>query len=330
MPEVVSTAAVELQAWAASLGLVNAVLLLTSLALCAFSASGLLVIDRREALEGRIDSLRLATTERAKVAVPTRRFALTVMRDLGHWVAASAAVGENEAAKMARALGKAGLRDRQALPTFVGSKVLLLAAALILLWVYLEVEHLLLDPALARVPVLVGAGVLGWRLPDMLVGYLGRRRTEKIENAMPDALDLLIICAEAGIGLEQGLAQISRELASAHPQVAEELATTVAEMRVLSDRREALENFADRVNLPAIRSLVSTLVQTIKYGTPLAQSLRVLSAEMRMTRMAKFEERANRLPVLLTMPMLAFIMPPLFIVLVGPAILRIIDSFSKF
>ena len=146
---------------------------------------------------------------------------------------------------------------------------------------------------------------------------------------MPDGFDLLVICAEAGLSLDAALERVSRELADASPELADELGLAAVELSFLPDRTKALENLAERVPLPGMRALINTLVQTERYGTPLSQSLRVLSAELRHERMMRAEEKAARLPAILTLPMIVFIMPALFIVLIGPAILQVIDQLAK-
>ena len=138
-----------------------------------------------------------------------------------------------------------------------------------------------------------------------------------------------MICAEAGLSLDTALNRVADEMAVSAPELADELALTSVELNFLPERRMALGNLAKRVDLPAIRGVVNTLIQTEKYGTPLAQSLRVLSAEFREQRMLKAEEKAARLPATLTVPMIMFILPTLFIVLVGPAMLGVYDQMSK-
>jgi tight adherence protein C len=145
---------------------------------------------------------------------------------------------------------------------------------------------------------------------------------------MPDALDLLVVCAEAGLSLDQAIDQVSRDLRLSHPEVAEEFEITAAEMRVAPDRGAALDSLVRRTNLETLRSITATLTQAIRFGTPLAESLRVLAAEMRTARILKIEERAARLPVLLTIPLLCFILPALFIVIGTPVVLRIYDFFK--
>jgi tight adherence protein C len=142
-------------------------------------------------------------------------------------------------------------------------------------------------------------------------------------GGLPDALDLFVICTEAGLSLDAAVTRVGREIGGSCPELADELGLTAIELGFLPDRRDALLNLARRVAAPQVRGLVNTLVQTEKYGTPLAQSLRVLAAEFRDTRMMKAEEKAARLPAILTVPMIAFILPPLFVVLLGPAIVQV-------
>ena len=132
------------------------------------------------------------------------------------------------------------------------------------------------------------------------------------------------------LSLDAMLKRVSDEFAMTSPELAEELQLTSLEVGFLPDRRQALQNLNTRTNLPGIRGVVNALIQSDKYGTPLSQSLRVLSAEFREERMLRAEEKAARLPAMMTVPMIIFILPPLFIVLIGPAILRVIDALSKF
>jgi tight adherence protein C len=172
-------------------------------------------------------------------------------------------------------------------------------------------------------------GVLfGFYAPIIYLRNTAAKRGKSIKLALPDGLDLMVICAEAGLSLDATLARVSRELGNGSPELGEELAMTAAELTFLPDRRLAFDNLNARTNSDGIRAVVNTLQQTAKFGTPLAQSLRVLAAEMRAARMTRAEEKAARLPALLTVPMILFILPTLFIVLLGPAALGIIDTFA--
>jgi tight adherence protein C len=142
-----------------------------------------------------------------------------------------------------------------------------------------------------RLLLIIGGAGLGWLLPDIIVKNKAQRRAEILRKAMPDALDLMVICAEAGLGLDSALDRVGKEIGMSCPELAEEIGLTSVEMNFLPDRHTALRGLAERVPLPSVNALVNTLIQTEKYGTPLAQSLRVLSAEMREERMMKAEEK---------------------------------------
>jgi tight adherence protein C len=171
--------------------------------------------------------------------------------------------------------------------------------------------------------------IAGFFAPQLVMSNAITKRQLELTKALPDALDLLVICAESGLSLDAGLDRVSKEIAEATPALAEELELTSIELGFLPERRQALINLNRRTNLPAIRAVVNTLVQTEKYGTPLSQSLRVLSQEFRDQRMMRAEEKAARLPATLTVPMIVFILPVLFIVLIGPAIIGVMDSMKS-
>ena len=144
-----------------------------------------------------------------------------------------------------------------------------------------------------------------------------------------DALDLLVICAEAGLSLDQAIDQVAHDMRAANPAVADEFATTAVEMRVLTNRGEALENLVHRTGVASLRGITATLTQAIRFGTPLAESMRILAAELRTERLARLEERAARLPVLLTIPMMMFILPCLLMVIGTPVALRVGDTLRQ-
>ena len=173
-----------------------------------------------------------------------------------------------------------------------------------------------------------GFALFGYALPGILVKNTISKRYAAIRKALPDALDLLVICTEAGLNLDSGLDRVCREISNSAPELADEFGLTSIELGFLPDRKEAMLNLAKRVDFQAMTTLVNTLLQTEKYGTPLAVALRVLSAEMREERLMKAEEKAARLPAIMTVPMIVFILPTLFIVLIGPAVLTAIDAFS--
>jgi tight adherence protein C len=161
------------------------------------------------------------------------------------------------------------------------------------------------------------------------VKALANRRTAAVENGLADALELLVVSVEAGLALEDALDRIVVEMKRGQPILAEELAITSADLKILPSRDQALTNLAERVDVPSVRSVVSTLSQTMRYGTPLAQAMRVVAAELRNDMLLKLEERANKMPVLLTIPMIVFIMPSVFLIIGGPAFLHLMDIFFK-
>lgn len=183
--------------------------------------------------------------------------------------------------------------------------------------------------ASARLLLLLGAVVAGFYAPDLYLSNRAAKRRVALARQLPDGLDLLVVCAEAGLSLDVALTRVAEEIGKSAPELAEEFGLTAVELNFMPDRRQALANLGRRVDLPAVRGVVNTLIQTEKYGTPLAQSLRVLASEFREERLLRAEEKAARLPAILTVPMIVFILPALFIVLVGPAILDVYDNLIK-
>ena len=173
------------------------------------------------------------------------------------------------------------------------------------------------------------AGVLvgSYKAPDLWLSNKVKKRSNAIRKGLPDALDLLVICAEAGLTVDAAFGRVARELGKAYPELGDEFGLTAIELGFLNERRQAFENLATRVDLEAVRGVVTTMIQTEKYGTPLASALRVLSAEFRNERMMRAEEKAARLPAIMTVPLILFILPVLFIVILGPAACAIKDSF---
>ena len=173
------------------------------------------------------------------------------------------------------------------------------------------------------------AGVVGgsYKSPDIWLKNKITKRSHAIRKGLPDALDLLVICAEAGLTVDAAFGRVSRELGKAYPELGDEFGLTAIELGFLAERRHAFENLANRVDLEAVRGVVTTMIQTEKYGTPLASALRVLSAEFRHQRMMRAEEKAARLPAIMTVPLILSILPTLFVVILGPASCSINDSF---
>jgi tight adherence protein C len=232
-------------------------------------------------------------------------------------------------AEQARALlMRAGIRSQDAIVGYLFALVCMPILFGLLVVCNNYALHLVpIPPRFQLIATMIGV-VAGFYAPKTYLQNAATKRAKVLQLALPDGLDLMVICAEAGLSLDATLVRVSRELANSWTELAEELGITAAELTFLPDRRMALDNLNNRTNSEAIRSVVNTLLQTAKFGTPLAQSLRVLGSEFRAQRMTKAEEKAARLPALLTVPMIVFILPTLFIVLLGPAALGIIDVFS--
>lgn len=225
-------------------------------------------------------------------------------------------------------LAQAGWRSKEALATYLFARISLpiLLGVLGLLYGIVKNPY---DWSLAGgIAAAAGAAFFGYILPGVVLKNQTNKRYAVIRKALPDGLDLLVICTEAGLNLDSGLDRVCREVSNSAPELADEFALTAIELGFLPDRREALMNLSARVDFQSMNTLVNTLLQTEKYGTPLAVALRVLSAEMREERLMKAEEKAARLPAIMTIPMILFILPALFIVLIGPAVLQALDAFS--
>lgn len=230
---------------------------------------------------------------------------------------------------IAERLARAGWRSKEGVVVFLFFKLCLpfvFGGAGVLLF---RVLGLLALPPLAANLVPLAAVLVGFYAPDVFVKNAITKREKALQKGLPDALDLLVICAEAGLSLDVALSRVSREMAGSAVEVADEFGLTAVELSFLPERRKALENLGKRCQLASMQGVVNTLLQTEHYGTPLAHSLRVLSSEFREERMLKAEEKAAKLPAVLTVPLILFIMPALIIVLIGPGILRAIDGLSR-
>ena len=279
---------------------------------------------RLEDVMHRKETLRqgaLATARRGRQRMTT----VGVMRET---VTRLNLLRSKHATEARNALAQAGIRSRDAMVAYLFARITLPFLFGFLLLIDSKVLHVLPIPPQYGVVASLAGVLIGFYAPTVYLRNAAAKRAKNIKLALPDGLDLMVICAEAGLSLDATLARVSRELGNGAPEIGEELAMTAAELTFLPDRRLAFDNLNARTNSDGIRAVVNTLLQTAKFGTPLAQSLRVLAAEMRTARMTRAEEKAARLPALLTVPMILFILPTLFIVLLGPAALGVIDTFA--
>lgn len=230
-----------------------------------------------------------------------------------------------ERGRLAKLMAEAGLRRT---PVEYGIAVKAVAGiVLALVGVFLvPVLFPSMPDILGTVSGIAGGALAGWRLPDLILAQMASWRQDRIDKGIPDALDLLVVCAEAGLALETAMDRIGNEMKNSHPHLAEELLMTSAEIRLLPERVQALENFAIRTGVMSARVIATTLSQTLRYGTPLSQALRILANEMRTNRLLIFEAKAGKLPVVLTVPMILFILPCIFFVVGGPAFVNLFQT----
>ncbi len=234
------------------------------------------------------------------------------------------------AAIAAKKLVQAGFRSNDAVALYLFAKLCLpLCFGLAAAFLFYGVDYMSLDPDLKPFAA-IGGVLAGFYAPEMFVRNATGRRRDCLVSALPDALDLMVICTEAGSSMDATFARVAEEIRPSTPEMAEEIELTGIELGFLPERRQALENLSERTGLKHIEALVSTLIQTEKYGTPLAESLRILARELRDERLMKAEAKAARLPATLMIPMVLFILPVLFIVLIGPGALKILDGLGDY
>ncbi|MEL7544274.1 MAG: type II secretion system F family protein [Pseudomonadota bacterium] len=179
---------------------------------------------------------------------------------------------------------------------------------------------------LIKLAISLGAGYVGLYLPTVFVKNIIQKRQDSVSKAFPDALDLLLICVQSGMSVEAAFGKVSQEIVAQSLELGEELTLTTAELSYLPERRQAFENLGKRTGLPAIKATVTALIQAERYGTPVSQALRIMAKENRDMRMSEAEKKAAALPPKLTVPMIVFFLPVLFIVILGPAAIRVSRS----
>jgi tight adherence protein C len=258
--------------------------------------------------------------------IKQRRSLLSILGGLLRAIEVSGIVNSlaspKDKAQVERTLAPFGIPAATAHAILVATKLvfLILAPAVAIGWHYLSERQ-----GSILLPLMIGAAA-GIMLPNMIVSQLRKRNQNILNRAMADTLDLLVVCAEAGLGLESAIDRVAADLRKATPEMAMEFAQLSQEMRMMPDRSQAMERFAERAEVEGLRRLASTLAQAMRYGTPLGQALRALAADQRQDRMTRLEEKAARLPALLVVPLIVFILPPLFLVLVGPSMLQLFDA----
>ncbi|MBW9063318.1 type II secretion system F family protein [Rhizobium herbae] len=230
--------------------------------------------------------------------------------------------------KTVNRLKSAGYRSQNALNVFLVARVSLPFLFLGVGAFYIfGLGYLGEKPLPMRILAVIGTGYLGFYAPNIFISNAVSKRQQSIRRAWPDALDLLLICVESGISMELAMRRVADEIATQSAPLAEELVLTVAELSFLPDRRMALENLGTRTGLEEVKAVMQALIQADRYGTPIAQALRVLAQESRDRRMNEAEKKAAALPPKLTVPMILFFLPVLIAVILGPAGIQVSDKF---
>ncbi|MET0530930.1 MAG: type II secretion system F family protein [Microvirga sp.] len=228
-----------------------------------------------------------------------------------------------ENGELAQRLRMAGYRGQGPVITFLAIRAIAPIVMVLVTTLYVFVILRLQHPLFIKIGIVVAAAWIGYFAPLLYVKNKVTKRQEAVRRSWPDALDLLLICVECGMGIESALRKVSEEIGSQCIELAEELSLTTAELSYLQDRRKAYENLADRTGLDGVKGVVTSLIQSEKYGTPLSHSLRVLAQENRDMRMSEAEKKAASLPPKLTVPMILFFLPVLFAIIITPAIIQI-------
>jgi tight adherence protein C len=261
---------------------------------------------------------RLARGQKVSLRQSPKQYMKAVVErfNLAKWV------GQEEARIK---LVQAGYRGQAAYITFLFFRMAAPIAALLFAVFYVFVLVELNQPPLVKVGICLAASYVGLQLPSPMLKNQITRRQLQIRRAFPDALDLLLICVESGMSVEAAFRKVSQEIGNQSIALAEELTLTTAELSYLQDRRQAYENLAKRTDLEGVRAVCVALQQAERYGTPLGQTLRVMAQENRDMRMMEAEKRAAALPPKLTVPMILFFLPVLFVVILGPAAIRVME-----
>lgn len=220
-------------------------------------------------------------------------------------------------------LKMAGLRGQGPLVTYMFFRIVAPPAAVLIALFYLFVVLELKYPPIAKLGMAAAAGYLGFFLPNIFVNNMVTKRQQSIKDAFPDSLDMLLICVQAGMSTELAFAKVAREVGGQSLALAEEYSLTTAELSYLPDRRQAFENLGRRTGIDGIKSVATALIQAERYGTPVGTALRVMAKENRDMRMSEAEKKAAALPPKLTVPMIVFFLPVLFVVVLGPAIMQV-------
>jgi len=261
---------------------------------------------------------RLARGDKISLRASPKQYVKTIVDqfNLAKWL------GQEEAREK---LIQAGYRGQGPYVTYLFFRMMMPIVTLIIAAFYLFVVLKVNQPTLIKIGMCILAAYMGMHLPYMFLKNRIQKRQKSIRRAFPDALDLLLICVESGISIEMAFKRVSQEVGSQSIPLAEELTLTTAELSYLQDRRQAYENLARRTDLEGVKAVCVALQQAERYGTSLAHTLRAMAQENRDMRMLEAEKKAAALPPKLTVPMILFFLPVLFVVILGPAAIRVME-----
>ena len=247
---------------------------------------------------------------------------VTLMRNLLEKVRLENLIASRELRQM---LAAAGYRQHSAVVIYLFARLAAAAAVAIVALFFAVIQRKYVINPLGYTAISGVAAVIGFYLPQVLVKNATTKRQQQIAAVYPDALDLLLICVQSGLSVEAAFSRVTEELAEASPILAQEFGLVSAELAFLGDRVKAYGNFAERTGLPQVKALATALSQSDRYGTPVGVALKVQAQESRDDRMARAERKAGALPAQLTVPMIVFFLPVLFMVIIGPAIIRMVN-----
>jgi len=230
--------------------------------------------------------------------------------------------------KVAEKLATAGFRGPRPISTFYFFRFILPFVFAAATAFYLFLINGFGLPVMSKLVAAMTAMVIGYYAPNIYISNIAQKRRDSIVGAFPDALDLLLICVESGMSVETALQKVSQGIGGTSIELAEELTLLTAELSYLPERRLAYEGLAKRTNHPGVKSVMTAMIQAERYGTPVGSALRLMAKENREMRLAQAEKKAAQLPAKLTVPMIVFFLPVLFVVILGPAVLRVTDMMA--
>jgi tight adherence protein C len=271
---------------------------------------------------------KMRARERARMQADTQRGTLRAketkryMKGVVERLSLRRALADESTEQM---LVQAGLRGEAPMTVFLFTRLVLPFAAMAVAYLYVFWILQLDRPPMVKVAIVLGCGYIGFYLPIIYIKNVLSKRQLSIRRAFPDALDLMLICVESGMSIEAAFRKVAEEIGIQSVALAEELSLTMAELSFLPDRKVAYENLATRTGLEGVKAVSLALIQSERYGTPLATTLRLMAQENRDMRMAEAEKKAASLPPKLTVPMIIFFLPVLFAVIMSPAIIRVMD-----